>query len=181
MSTTNPTTTTTVVHPTRGGAYMVSLPETAVWRDADEIDLLARVVIERTHSLLRWVRGTVELAVQIEDSAISIGATSSTATRTFSVGTDGEVYRVTWMDAGYRSEISIDVATCIIDVQQSTSLPPWTTEYTELPEDEVWSAIQQLLPDARFGADEDGYLTVHTGLLYCGYDGEELIGRIVLP
>lgn len=178
MNTSTPTTTTTTVYP-RSGDYLIVLPETALWRDADEIDLLARVVVSRTDALLSSITGRVGLALVIEDSAL--GAAWSPATRTFSVLTDGETYEISWEHAGWHCSIRVDAAACAIDHVDVPVVPAWTTDCEEVPEHEVWGAILRLLPDAEFGADEDGYLTVHTGLLYCGKHGENLIGRIVLP
>ncbi len=131
------------------------------------------------HSVLNYASSPVGLTVEVKDSALSLTG-SPGQTRTFSVWTDGEVFRICWGELAAFSQIILDTAAASIDVTDSPMVPAWATDPEEVPEHEVWAAILRVLPDAEFSADEDGFLTVSTGLLYCGKHGENLLGRLHL-
>jgi hypothetical protein len=178
MSNPTPTPTTTTVYPSSGD-YIIVLHEDAVWRDADEIERCALAVSAAVHSVLDYASSPVGLTVEVEDSALSPTGSPGTS-RTFHVWTDGYVLRICWGELATFSQITLDTAAASIDVTTSPVVPAWATDPEEVPEHEVWAAILRVLPDAEFSADEDGFLTVSTGLLYCGRHGENLIGRVHL-
>jgi hypothetical protein len=82
--------------------------------------------------------------------------------------------------------VDLPSATVFSETERIQYLEPfegrWTDlEVEELPEAVVLQVIQAIIPSAVFTADDDGFLTIQTSLMYTGWHGENLIGEILMP
>lgn len=51
---------------------------------------------------------------------------------------------------------------------------------TEIAEEDLLALIKQIMPDAEFVGDDEGFLHITTHLMYTGWNGENLIGDVIL-